>query len=524
MGRPRSSSPPTSTAVTPTSSTSSPGSWRADAAPDDLSSSSTATRSRSRRSTRAARRHAARRGAAGREPRRPPAAPVVLPHHGRVLDRDRRRLAARLRVDVGHRRAGHRRRREPPRHPHRGGHRRGARCCAPTGSTSTRCGSRSTATSCTTTARASVRRSPATSTSRAAGACAPRPTARSCPSWVPVARPGRALAALPASPTAATARTWPGTRTTGNGSPTRCSAGSSRTTSSTGGSRTGAPRPGVDGGSARDRAAAGHPERGRAAALEPRAPPRLGRSTTSRSATTTAPTTPPTIVRELRRLRPATSASTSFHDRQIVRTAMLDALRDRHPVEWAGVADTDEFFWSPGGDMRRPARRRRRTDAMAVNFDMKLFLPTALDHPGLPVFMSREHRSASSDSPLHTSYSSARPSTGRAGSAPSPEEHWDPAVPHPVVRIDAVTGVSPDTAVHHYMVQDEEQFVQKVTRLISWAQEPDGRLAKRRWKARPRAANGPPDAGPRRSRSSGGRCTSRAVRKRCARTTGTCTR
>jgi hypothetical protein len=53
------------------------------------------------------------------------------------------------------------------------------------------------------------------------------------------------------------------------------------------------------------------------------------------------------------------------------------------------------------------------------------------------------------------------------------------------VRIDTVDGVSPDTAVHHYMVQDEEQFVQKVTRLISWAQEPDGFLAKRRWRATP---------------------------------------
>src|SRR4051812_13454597 len=40
-----------------------------------------------------------------------------------------------------------------------------------------------------------------------------------------------------------------------------------------------------------------------------------------------------------------------FHDRQLVRTAMLDAIRERHPVEWAGVADTDEFFWGPGPGM-----------------------------------------------------------------------------------------------------------------------------------------------------------------------------
>jgi hypothetical protein len=46
------------------------------------------------------------------------------------------------------------------------------------------------------------------------------------------------------------------------------------------------------------------------------------------------------------------------------------------------------------------------------------------------------------------------------------DEHWDPRVPHPVVRRRAL-GDQPDAAVHHYMVQDEEQFVQKVARLIA---------------------------------------------------------
>jgi hypothetical protein len=65
------------------------------------------------------------------------------------------------------------------------------------------------------------------------------------------------------------------------------------------------------------------------------------------------------------------------------------------------------------------------------------------------------------------------------------DEHWMPEVPHPVVRVDTLPGGSGDTGVHHYMVQDEEQFVQKVTRLISWAQEPTGLLARRRWRALP---------------------------------------
>src|SRR4051794_35425943 len=35
-----------------------------------------------------------------------------------------------------------------------------------------------------------------------------------------------------------------------------------------------------------------------------------------------------------------------FLMRQGLRTAMLDDLRAKHTVTWAGVADTDEFFWS----------------------------------------------------------------------------------------------------------------------------------------------------------------------------------
>jgi hypothetical protein len=172
-----------------------------------------------------------------------------------------------------------------------------------------------------------------------------------------------------------------------------------------------------------------------------------------------------------------------FHDRQLVRTAMLDDLRARHPVEWAGVADTDEFFWTPGTDMRG-LLATAPDDAVAVNFDMKLFLPTALDHIGLPVFMSREHRSASSDSELHTSYSVGKTFYRSSWLTNVTDEHSDPRIPHPVVRIDSL-GAHPDAAVHHYMVQDEEQFVQKVTRLISWAQPPEGRIARARWKARP---------------------------------------
>jgi glycosyl transferase family 2 len=174
-----------------------------------------------------------------------------------------------------------------------------------------------------------------------------------------------------------------------------------------------------------------------------------------------------------------------FHDRQTVRTAMLDAIRSRRPVDWAGVADTDEFFWSPEGDLAS-LLADAPAETVAVNFDMKLFLPTALDRTGVPVFMGREHRSASADSPLHTSYSVGKTFYRSSWLTTVTDEHWAPEVPHPVVRADTLAGrTEPGTAVHHYMVQDEEQFVQKVTRLIAWAQPPSGLLARRRWRALP---------------------------------------
>jgi hypothetical protein len=169
----------------------------------------------------------------------------------------------------------------------------------------------------------------------------------------------------------------------------------------------------------------------------------------------------------------------SFHDRQLVRTAMLDALRSRGPVEWAGVADTDEFFWAPDTDMKG-LLAGAPDDIVAVNFDMKLYLPTGLDHPDLPAFMSREHRSAASDSPLHTSYSVGKTFYRSSWLVNVTDEHSAPDIPHAVFNLPYA-----GNAVHHYMVQDEDQFVQKVTRLIEWAQPPSGQLARRRWRAQP---------------------------------------
>jgi hypothetical protein len=167
-----------------------------------------------------------------------------------------------------------------------------------------------------------------------------------------------------------------------------------------------------------------------------------------------------------------------FHERQTVRTAMLDELRSRHPVSWFGVADTDEFYWAPGAAGMGDLLADTPIDVVGVNFDMKLFVPTERDRPDVPVFMSRTHRTGSPESPMHTSYRAGK-SFYRSDRLPViTDEHWCEEVPHPQHRHDV-------QAVHHYMVQDEDQFVQKVTRLISWAAPPDGLLARRRWNRTP---------------------------------------
>ena len=163
-----------------------------------------------------------------------------------------------------------------------------------------------------------------------------------------------------------------------------------------------------------------------------------------------------------------------FHDRQLVRMAMINDVREQAHVDWAAVADTDEMFWAPGAGPR-DLLASAPPDIVAVNFDMKLFVPTALDPPDVPVFVSRIYRSSSSASPLHTSYRAGKSFYRGDWLTEITDEHWCTEVPHPVFR-----HVEP--AVHHYMIQDEDQFVQKVKRLMSWAR-PQKRSARLRWYA-----------------------------------------
>ncbi len=145
--------------------------------------------------------------------------------------------------------------------------------------------------------------------------------------------------------------------------------------------------------------------------------------------------------------------------------ALVEAFHrvERHhgPVEWAGVSDTDEFWWSPDSSLGS-ILGQVPGDALGVNFEQKLFLPTELDRPEGPVYCRRIFRSSGSQSPLHTSYREGKSFyrgewVRKHGVS---HGHWSPEIPHPPHRHEL-------SLVHHYMVEDEDGFVQKVRTLES---------------------------------------------------------
>ncbi len=161
-----------------------------------------------------------------------------------------------------------------------------------------------------------------------------------------------------------------------------------------------------------------------------------------------------------------------FHTRQTVRMQLLDAVRARHSVNWVGVSDTDEFWFAAGARMP-DLLADVPPDVVAVNFDAKLFLPTARDADQGPVMARRRYRTSFYDTPLHTSYRAGKTFYRGDWLRSIDDEHLCRNVPHERYRHDVA-------AVHHYMVRDEDQFVQKVTRLISWAPNERRSLFRRR--------------------------------------------
>jgi hypothetical protein len=174
-----------------------------------------------------------------------------------------------------------------------------------------------------------------------------------------------------------------------------------------------------------------------------------------------------------------------FHDRQTVRHEMLRdmvAATDRR-LEWVGIADTDEFFWAPGDAAALFAGTP--DDVQALNLGAELFLPTALDPPTGPIFVRREYYSADESSPLHTSYREGKTFYRASWLASLPVDHNCARHEHECVELDPDRVRRVKGIVHHYMIQDEDQFVEKVSRLIEWAKPPAGRIAAMRWRKQP---------------------------------------
>lgn len=148
-----------------------------------------------------------------------------------------------------------------------------------------------------------------------------------------------------------------------------------------------------------------------------------------------------------------------FMDRQKVRIELLDRLRARYTVDWAGVSDSDEFFWKDG--VRAPELLAEvPRDRVAVSYAQKLFLPTAADFGDGPVEYRRVYRTTGPQSPLHTSYRMGKSFYRGEWLRTLTHEHWCPEVPH--------DHGAEEPALHHFMIQDEDQFVEKVKRLRSW--------------------------------------------------------
>jgi Glycosyl transferase family 2 len=157
------------------------------------------------------------------------------------------------------------------------------------------------------------------------------------------------------------------------------------------------------------------------------------------------------------------------NDRFAALRRLVRRIEARHgQAQWVAVSDTDEFWWDAGGTLRD---LMSRVPAIAIGLysEQKLFLPTALDPSEGPPYVRRTWRTTGPSSPLHTSYRSGksiyRASWVREHELTSP--HWCFAVRGAAWR-------PPRALVHHYMINDENNFVQKVEALSRWSPQVRG--------------------------------------------------
>ena len=171
--------------------------------------------------------------------------------------------------------------------------------------------------------------------------------------------------------------------------------------------------------------------------------------------------------------RVATEVFDDFADRQQVRMRLLERMQaeTRGAITWAGVADTDEFFWRRGAASLADVLAETPSDVVCVTFHQKLFLPTESDPAVGAVYTRQTWRTTSYQSPLHTSWVRGKSFYRTSWLKEITHEHRCPEVPH------AEWGPS-DPLVHHFMIRDEDQFVMKVKRLTSW----QPRVGPRSWR------------------------------------------
>ena len=162
----------------------------------------------------------------------------------------------------------------------------------------------------------------------------------------------------------------------------------------------------------------------------------------------------------------ATEVFPDFADYQAVRMRLLGQLQDRSggKIQWAGVSDTDEFFWLPGATIRE-ILMDAPPEIVCVSFHQKLFRATAADPPAGEIYARQLYRTTSYQSPLHTSWVRGKSFYRTTWLRAITSEHRNRGVPHPWWG-------PADPVVHHYMIRDEDQFVIKLMRLSTWRPGP----------------------------------------------------
>jgi hypothetical protein len=151
------------------------------------------------------------------------------------------------------------------------------------------------------------------------------------------------------------------------------------------------------------------------------------------------------------------------HDWGSALYTLLQRCEERYgSAGWVAVSDPDEFWWTPEAPLASLVAAAPE-HVVAVNSKQKLFLPTAIDPAVGPVYCRHTYRAHGKRSRLHTSYLGGK-SLYRVAwirRLVLTNAHWSRQVPHGLVSFR-------QPLVHHYMIDDETSFVDKVKSIERW--------------------------------------------------------